>query len=63
MDMCKYANDSDIGYQRTSGHVIELVDEEVKKRTSSRLSVPTSEDAGCHVISFISDLDAPSAGG
>jgi hypothetical protein len=27
MDMCKYANDSDIGYQRTSRHIITLVED------------------------------------
>jgi hypothetical protein len=27
MDMCRFANDSDIGYQRTSGHIITLVED------------------------------------
>jgi hypothetical protein len=31
MDMCRYANDSDIGYQRTSGHIITLVEDAAPK--------------------------------
>ena len=31
MDMCKYANDSDIGYQRTSRHIITLVEDATPK--------------------------------
>ena len=31
MDMCRYANDSDIGYQRTSRHIITLVEDATPK--------------------------------